>query len=419
MSDRSGEAAPHAPEPAVAPPPGNPRFELFDAIRAIAIISVTLFHVCSLTGAVNGTRMGDAISVLARGVYLFFIVSGFLLYRPYALAHSRGERGPSIRRFARRRVLRVVPAYWLALTVLAIFPAISGVFTEDWWRYYFFLQTYSSEPGGLQVAWSLCVEAAFYVCLPFYALGIGRIASGAVRGRWLMLELAPLALLAALGFGLQIMAARQVVSLEVGTSLLGQVYFFSLGMILAVLSVGTEGHRTPAPLRTLADHPGACWLGAAACFIALSLILHLPGGIVGVAAAIAGQIPLLEAAAVLLLTGAMCVLTTVPAIFDHGGGGLPRRILRVRWLAWLGVISYGIYLWHLPLAEFLALPAENGVTEFGLGLVNEMPLPSTPALVVLAFLITVPVAALSYYVVERPLLKRKEPKPKRAASSAA
>ena len=39
-------------------------------------------------------------------------------------------------------MLRIVPAYWVALTVLAVFPGIAGVFGGDWWRYYFFLQIY-------------------------------------------------------------------------------------------------------------------------------------------------------------------------------------------------------------------------------------------------------------------------------------
>src|SRR3712207_6891277 len=65
---------------------------------------------------------------------------------PYTtLFRSRGRPAPRIARYARRRVLRIVPAYWVALTLLAIFPGIVGVFTADWWRYYLFLQLYRSE----------------------------------------------------------------------------------------------------------------------------------------------------------------------------------------------------------------------------------------------------------------------------------
>ena len=76
----------------------------------------------------------------AQAPILFFAISGFLLYRPWVAAPR-----PAPRRYARRRALRILPAYWLALTLLAIFPGIVGVFTGDWWRYYLFLQLYSAD----------------------------------------------------------------------------------------------------------------------------------------------------------------------------------------------------------------------------------------------------------------------------------
>ncbi len=49
----AGEEAQVAPSPAVAPPPGNPRFPLFDSLRAIAVLGVLAFHVTSITGEIN------------------------------------------------------------------------------------------------------------------------------------------------------------------------------------------------------------------------------------------------------------------------------------------------------------------------------------------------------------------------------
>jgi peptidoglycan/LPS O-acetylase OafA/YrhL len=69
-------------------------------------------------------------------VGVFFALSGFLLYRPYLAARLAGRPQPSTRSFLRRRWLRILPAYWVALTVLAIWPGLPGVFTGDWWRYY-------------------------------------------------------------------------------------------------------------------------------------------------------------------------------------------------------------------------------------------------------------------------------------------
>ena len=130
-----------APSPAVAPPPGNPRFELFEGLRAVALLAVLVFHVCAISGAINDRVLGDAAAMLGnQGPILFFVISGFLLYRPFVAARAAGVPAPSIARYARRRILRIVPAYWLALTILAIWPGVVGAFSGDWWRYYFVLQ---------------------------------------------------------------------------------------------------------------------------------------------------------------------------------------------------------------------------------------------------------------------------------------
>jgi peptidoglycan/LPS O-acetylase OafA/YrhL len=120
------EAPSDGPSPAVAPPPGNPRFALFDSLRGLAAIAILTFHVFSLTGAMDKPVVGDTVAVLGpRSLILFFVISGFLLYRPYVAARADGRPGPRMSRYLRRRALRIIPAYWLALTVLAITPASS------------------------------------------------------------------------------------------------------------------------------------------------------------------------------------------------------------------------------------------------------------------------------------------------------
>lgn len=75
-------------------------------------------------------------------------------------------------------MLRILPAYWLALTVLALYPGLTGVFGNDWWRYYLLVEIYDGDvgAGGMLQTWSLCIEAAFYVALPCYILGLHPIA---------------------------------------------------------------------------------------------------------------------------------------------------------------------------------------------------------------------------------------------------
>ena len=95
--------------------------------------------------------------------------------------------------------------------MLAIYPGITGVFTSDWWRYYLFLQSYdaSTLPFGIPVAWTLCVEVAFYVSLPFWALAVRHIRLGAGPRAWIRSELAALAAVATAAVAVQVAASRR------------------------------------------------------------------------------------------------------------------------------------------------------------------------------------------------------------------
>jgi peptidoglycan/LPS O-acetylase OafA/YrhL len=359
---------------------------LFDSLRAIAALSVLTFHVCATTGALGKGRFGDVLAMLSRGLILFFVISGFLLYRPY------------------------VPAYWVALTVLAIYPGIEGVFSDDWWRYYFFLQAYSQDTfgGGIPVAWTLCVEVAFYISLPLWALAVGRVRLGSGPRAWLRAELGALALLALGGVAVQVAGARQLVSVPLSESLLGQSTWFAIGMALAVASVAAEfSERESWARRAVVNRPGLCWLVAGAALVGLAFLLH-PGGLLGIAQAIESKRPVADTLAGIALTAVLGTLLVLPAVFGEQAGGLPRRVLAAAPLAWLGLISYGLYLWHLPLTQWLALSADpQHFSASGVGLLTKVH-PTTPILFVLSLACTTVVAAASYYLVELPFLRRKE-----------
>ena len=166
-------------------------------MRAVAVLGVILIHVGASSGANASAWFGVATSQGRMGVRVFFLISAFLLYRPFVMAHLTEARHPGIPSYAWRRMLRILPAYWVALTVLAIWPGLQGVFTGDWWIYYGILQAFwgSTVFSGLVVAWSLTIEVTFYAVLPFLALFLGWLGQDAnprarmVRQLWALAAL--------------------------------------------------------------------------------------------------------------------------------------------------------------------------------------------------------------------------------------
>ncbi len=386
-------------EPVVAPPPGNPRFPHVDGLRAIAALSVLAYHTAYSSGA-TGAWYGSFAGRLEIGVALFFAISGFLLYRPFFAAHHAGAPPIRTRDYLRRRVLRIVPAYWLALTVLAIYPGLRGVFGGEWWVYYGFGQIYRLDTfvNGIPQAWTLGVEAAFYLVLPLYAIALRALCRGRSRRTVVTIELGALALLAvgSLVFRTVAIASGPTV---VFAWLPGMFGWFAPGMALAVVSVVLHERRRPwAPMAALAAHPGLVWLAAGAAFAVLGATVSapLPTGTIYSEG---------ESFRIYVLSALVAVLLLLPAVAGAERGGWPRRLLALPALAWLGLISYGIYLWHHTLMTWLV---DRGVTDWvpGSGFV---------VLTALTLALTLICAAGSYYVVERPLLRFKDWRRRRTA----
>ena len=116
------------------------------------------------------------------------------------------------------------------------------------------------------------------------------------------------------------------------------------------------------------------WLGAGASLLGLALLLH-PGGLLAIAQALETEQSAAKTLAAIALTATLSGLLALPAVFGTGEGGIPRRVLAAAPLAWLGLISYGIYLWHLPLAQLIGLPPEASPfsSDAGLDLVGGFP----------------------------------------------
>lgn len=400
MASSQAERAP-VPD-VVAPPPLHPRFPLSDGARAFAVISVMVVHAWLFTGAFGGFTgsLPNRLIVRLDGVVaLFFFLSGFLLYRPMIAHRAGGPASPGVADYARRRFLRIYPAFWVALTVLAIVPGLAGVFTDDWYWFYslgFYLdfadasQACLGDPGyrcGLPQSWTLTVEMTFYLMLPFYAMLTAWIASRRSIASWMRAELLLIAALSAAS----VLAGGLSHSLREDSlfrfSFLAHFLWLGLGLAAAVLSVGYHNRRDELPrlLRLAAENPGACWALALAIWI-VQVFAFYPAPFT-VAPAGSVEYILLQ-----LVQALVAALIMIPVVFGNPNRGVAARFFGHPLMVWFGLISYGLYLWSVTVTVDLGV----GGADAGFW----------PVLI-LTFLIALPLAAASYYLIERPLMKLK------------
>jgi len=374
--------------------PARPRyFPCFDGLRALAALAVVLVHTSFASGFTLRSRAGIYTARLEIGVSVFFLISGFLLYRPFAASHLAGGSSPAPGRFWVRRLLRILPAYWLAFAVTTYVLHVNHV--HSGWRavlvYFGLAQVYFPRYAltGITQAWSLCTELAFYAVLPLYAAAI--VARRRSDENQLARELGALGVLFATGLGLRfwllhVHSPMGYVSLQWLPACLD---LFALGMGLAVAS-SWLAHRGREP-RWL-WHPAVpwvSWLCAAAAFWAVSNL--------GVSTLPLQHPPPGRGLAQEVLYGLFAFFLLVPAVFGPQHRGAIRRILQSAPLLGLGVVSYGVYLWHQAWVSMFFRWTGNGLFRV------------PPGELILAVLgLAVASATASYVVVERPLLGLKD-----------
>ncbi len=372
-----------------------------DGLRAIAAIAVLLTHVSIYSGLVAAG--GDAARYAQRlevGVAIFFVISGFVLYRPFLQARLDARELPRVGRYANRRALRIVPAYWLALTVAAVGFSLPGVLTLSGIpTYYGFGQIYSTDtfPGGLVQAWTLCVEVTFYAFLPLWAWMMRRLGPVTLRGE--ALALAGLAAFAIAWKAAFVWSGSpdQVVLSPWLHSLPAYFDHFALGMGLAVL---------------VAWKPLPSWVPLAGVVVAL-VAFYVVSLQIGIGYALFEPYSRWQWMGRHLLYGVVGCALVAAALAAVPGHGLTGRVLSSRGAVFLGTISYGIYLWHLTVIGVLerldALPTWHPFL----------------SLAALTLVLTVLVSAASWYWWERPLLRagsrpwRRAPRPPAADQPAA
>jgi peptidoglycan/LPS O-acetylase OafA/YrhL len=360
-------------------------FPAVEGMRGVAALTVLFGHVLFF-GHPNSTQLqilGPLIA--AQGVAIFFAISGFVLYRPFVAARASGPSVGSVTpSFLWRRFVRIFPAYWVALTLLAIWPGLEGVFSGHWWAYYALIHVNFSAwvTGGLGPAWSLSAELTFYLALPLIALVLATRGAGSLgRRRWGW-EVGVVG-----GLGLATLAWIAVSNPTPFIrfpfeNLLGTFIWFSSGMLIAALQVTKPPGL--ARLSRVVGRPEICWPLAAGLFAVLQfrVLIEL------------GASPHLYAALQELDFALIAALIVAPAMLGSAGR-LVNLLLANRVAVFLGTISYGIYLYHFPIVVWLV----------GTGFVARSPAP-----VVLTGLITlaasVSLGTVSWYLIEKPLMRR-------------
>jgi peptidoglycan/LPS O-acetylase OafA/YrhL len=378
------------------------RFPCFDGLRAIAAVSILVLHFAGSSGVpLNPAHIYEYLFRLNLGVAVFFVISGFLLYRPFAVAHFGGRPALPYREFMRRRLLRLVPAYWLIITVLILVGEIDNIHGWGIPAVYGFVHIYFREYqlAGLLQSWSLCTELAFYLLLPGYAWLLARRRRRA--GAQLQAELLALVVLFVTSFVFigALGLFDPFPGLPARVWLPAKLDYFALGMFLAVVSAWRSERPGPHPVTTALGSPRvavASW--GIAAFLYWYLVEH-----VGVPFGLTKMEALLQTE---FLEGLIAFFIVFPAVVGGHRGGAVRSLLRSRPFQFAGLISYGIYLWHLEVIS-LVFRWTGGVPN---GLIRyRWPDGRPPHLLMLAAVValTFTIAALSYFLVEQRFLRLK------------
>jgi peptidoglycan/LPS O-acetylase OafA/YrhL len=307
-------------------------------------------------------------------VFLFFALSGYLLFWPFA-ERDFGTGSPvSLRRYALNRVVRILPLYYVAVIALLVAQERIGSFSQ-WWHFMLLAENFSNATIGTVdgVLWSLVVEVHFYLLLPLLAWACAAVARGSKARAALLLA----------GLGAASLTLWLIVMLPVPTDRLSRYnlpatfFYFVPGMLVALLRLHWREHPPRLP-RLVASSDA--WLVAAGVIVLVMFTDYRWGPVVIVAS--------------FLAVGA-CVLPL--------RRGRLLEVLELRWLAAVGVISYSLYVWHFPLQTHLV--SIDGFPR------------SVPGIFTITIPLSLLAAAVSYRFVEAPFLRLRRRWSAAAASS--
>jgi peptidoglycan/LPS O-acetylase OafA/YrhL len=344
------------------------RLDILDGLRGLAILLVVWYHV----SLVSGQDFGP-LNVIAQagflGVDLFFFISGFCLFYPYARAMAAGKPLPTTQRFFERRILKIVPSYVIALLVFtAVYHAQFASFGDALLQFFSHLAfvhtlnaaTYGTISGPL---WTIGVEVQFYLLFPLIVSWFKRapvfgflILAGVSEGYRLGVDQA--------GLGAQFLWINQL-----------PAFFdvFGAGMLAAYALVTLRARGTVHAQMASA---------AAGAFLALALAGCAIAGWTANTLSVDDAHIWLNAHRFLI--GPMCFALAVSMFFATRRW---QAVIASPLLVWLSAISYNLYLWHLEIAVWVH---NAGFSAFWT--------------VALAIPAAIAVAALVTYRLEQPIL---------------
>jgi peptidoglycan/LPS O-acetylase OafA/YrhL len=344
-----------------------------EGMRACAAMGVVVTHVAFQTGHSSGA-IGRLFGRFDLAVAVFFALSGFLLWRGHAAAARDLGPRPRTGHYLRSRVVRIMPAYVVAVVViLTLLPDADHASPTVWLANLTLTQIYVplTLTGGLTQMWSLSVEVSFYLALPILALLARRLPVAA-----------RVPAIAALGV-LSWAWGWAPLHSGSGTNPLNwpPAFFswFAAGMLLAEWVHSGVG----LPARIAQGKAGRLAMAAVAVVAYLIAASPLAGP--------EGLVPGTPAQfAVKTAMGSLVAFALVaPLVLDRVD--TPHRILGTTVMVTLGRWSYGLFVWHLA-ALAMVFPVLGTFPFTG----------SMPTVLVLTLVFGFAIAAVSYALVESP-----------------